>query len=552
MQRNYETFRQMLYGAICNRTQAQFALESGISAEHLSRMLNMEKIYRPNRQTLAKIASAAKNGITLQDLTDALDQDDGTTNHPSQAREDQAIKDFAPEFETLAENTMQALCNTIALESYPLFTLSITEYIERLVDAAENGEDNTMPILTLAYEIGQDRKHFGHYCSHAERYMPVWLSMADTKNIAESIMMVYFNEIPCGENNTRYVIQEVTCKTAAIEDQYGTSESSLKQAEMMLEGKIPVPAWLSIPKSYKNGEQDHETACLAIANELPYDINFSPRKRFKEEYHGKGNTAEEQVLSSIFGEQHRWPETIYGLGFTISTIPEKLASFLSLHKNQILADYEPEGDRDTYEELEKILSMDDSTAMAEALDKMEYNDSQFDDDEGWQSAVALVMRTETGFPFRYHAPAENIDEFPGLSQEGCILLEEMESSNIQRETMLNVTCRYAKQLGIHKFGDMLFTGVHTAFIKPMTYTVKNTEPDETKETENEEPMQFTDFDKETSRPGTPGMYMTLLKDGRQTKLLWIEKPGVWIRAHKEWSSMVEKFCPEPIPADKNE
>ena len=35
MIKNYPAFRNLLRGAICNRTQAQFANESGISAEHL-------------------------------------------------------------------------------------------------------------------------------------------------------------------------------------------------------------------------------------------------------------------------------------------------------------------------------------------------------------------------------------------------------------------------------------------------------------------------------------------------------------------------------------
>ena len=56
----------MLRGAICTRTQAQFANEAGISAEHLNRMLNADTISRPTKKTLMKIAAAAKNGITYQ------------------------------------------------------------------------------------------------------------------------------------------------------------------------------------------------------------------------------------------------------------------------------------------------------------------------------------------------------------------------------------------------------------------------------------------------------------------------------------------------------
>ena len=66
--KNFLAFRSLLWHAIGSRTQAQFANEAGISAEHLNRMLNASKINRPTKKTLSLIAAAAKNGGSYGDL----------------------------------------------------------------------------------------------------------------------------------------------------------------------------------------------------------------------------------------------------------------------------------------------------------------------------------------------------------------------------------------------------------------------------------------------------------------------------------------------------
>lgn len=52
----YREFRELLRGGIGSRTQKAFAEEAGISAEHLSRMLNHQTIFRPSIATLRKLA----------------------------------------------------------------------------------------------------------------------------------------------------------------------------------------------------------------------------------------------------------------------------------------------------------------------------------------------------------------------------------------------------------------------------------------------------------------------------------------------------------------
>lgn len=63
----YKEFRKLLRNGIGSRSQRQFAAETGISKEHINRMLNNKEIDRPTAGTLEKIA-AAMDTVALDDL----------------------------------------------------------------------------------------------------------------------------------------------------------------------------------------------------------------------------------------------------------------------------------------------------------------------------------------------------------------------------------------------------------------------------------------------------------------------------------------------------
>lgn len=63
----YKEFRKLLRNGIGSRSQKQFAEETGISKEHINRMLNNKEIDRPTVGTLDKIA-AAMDTVALDDL----------------------------------------------------------------------------------------------------------------------------------------------------------------------------------------------------------------------------------------------------------------------------------------------------------------------------------------------------------------------------------------------------------------------------------------------------------------------------------------------------
>ena len=110
-------------------------------------------------------------------------------------------------------------------------------------------------------------------------------------------------------------------------------------------------------------------------------------------------------------------------------------------------------------------------------------------------------------------------------------------------------CRYAKMLGVEKFGDILFTGIKDVFRKPMTYIVQENTGHDIDDMPDDEPECTEAFDRETSHPDKTGIYAVELKDGRRTTMCYITSPGVWVKAHKEWSHMVASYCPTPVKPD---
>lgn len=542
MAQNYPVFRGLLRGAICTRTQAQFANDSGISAEHLSRMLNADTIHRPTKATLHKIAAAAKNGVTFQDLMDALDKDDGTVAHPSELRIARAQQDFKPDFKEEARTAMQALCDVISFQNYPVIVPSIADHVSFLINEVHE-KHYLKPQTPIAYEIDEPRPNFGLSCPYAASYVTVFLSMADRLETAASEMMINFTELPCEGDKVQYVIQKVSCAVKDISDQHGINTAMIA----------------FVAKHEETGsDTESEPEDLEAALELPYYLDFAPVERFKETYYPSGESPKDRIVNKIFGAPTRWSETVDGFGLPIWNTPANLHIFLSQHIKPVLDAYdEPDDDvREVFERIETAIQeaavTENPHKLALDLDDIGYQDPDCKGDKGWPAAVAEVMRAETGFPFYYHAPAADKTEFPGLSEYGCILISDAdaEREGIQREALLFAVSRYARILNIKSFGDILFTGVHEVFRKPKTYVLRD-EPNETEnDMRSERPVMSVDFiNRKTGPwPEEEGLYRVELKDGRVMTMAYLNRVenGAWVRAHQEWSHMIARYCPDKV------
>lgn len=522
MPENYPTFRSLLRGAICTRTQAQFAHDADISVTHLNRMLNNETIFRPKKETLKKIAAAAKNGITFQDLQNALEQDDpGHAN--DEDRLASAQEDFKPEFSELAEQTMDSLARITSEHSYPAIADSLFGFVSDLLDLARKDKPDN---LEVAFELGVCRPYFGHKEPYAQKYVTVELTMADSKNAAQSMMILYYMDVPSGKGQA-YAIQNADLSVEAVTDIFGVPYAAIERH--MSDGK-------------------DEGDAIDEAMEDPFYLNIQPVERFVERYRDpEAKSDGDKFLSMLLGKEFHYSLTLEGFGFYLDSAPRNFARFVKGHAECILAEYDNQPQK--HDELAAIIDGirpdDNPEDVAAKFDAFAYETS-CDREEGWQLAISAVMRYETGFSFAAEKHSED-DSFPGLSDKDCIIITEDDytRANIQRETLVLTVCRYAKELGISKFGDIMFTFVATSFRKPHTYTVRT---DAGVDEENEPDLASMEYTAklEDGAPNESGLYAVLLKDGRKMRCVYIKPQNVWILRHVEWSDMIAAYCPQML------
>lgn len=510
--KNYPTFRGVLRTAICRRTQAQFANESNISAGYLNRLLNKDTISRPTENTLYKIASAAKNGITMQMLQEALDADDPDT-HAAERRNKlvEAQQEFTPTFTEMANETMKQVTDRIATMKYPKITVDLAEFIDSLIADSKP--------LDISYDMDiaglYPPKGTHGYASH---YQGVTLTMADTKETAIASMVIFYFEIPCSDKTTRYLIQFVSCRLDDTSDVYG------------------------IPPYFSDAVDKGDETIF----KQPYALEIHPILTFQEKYIPVGASAEERVLHSIFGEAVEYSETTDGIGFWLKEVPSGFATFMEKHLDQVLTGCETEEEKD---QLHAAIKSKNTDQIITTLTDLDFMDEEKDSDFGWPSAITRVMQKETGFPFLYKEAADAVDAdtFPNLSEHACILLPNnlAELRGIQREAILMATCKYVRELGIENFGDILFTGVKkTNFRKPMTYTPSKEEPAAKTKPHRKPDYRCTYSD--SQKPEQTALYYCRLIDGRELVALYIAKENRWVAFHKDWRNWVEAYDPEPV------
>lgn len=529
MSQNFTSFRNLLRIAICNRTQAQFANESGISAEHLNRMLNAETINRPTRTTLTKIASAAKNGVTFQRLIDALDAEDEKkqTITAEVLKREQKIKeaqqDFAPTFEEMAQVSIENLNHIIRDQiAYPFIIKSAADVMETIMDTYNEWDPKN---LLICYDIGKSRKYIGTRHPDVQDYIPIDLSMSNYETSAETTMLLYYTKVA-----DQLVVQDITLAVADIEDLYGMPLAAMDEKDA----------------------DDDGTKQLDDAYAKPYYIEFTSNCHFREIYRSKEENLEKRVLESIFGEKQTYPTSIVGTGFWVKDVPKNFGKFISEHIKSVITAYEDEPD--VYEKLETELhaileETQDNNRLVQFFD--EFDDHGYFDFEnyqyGWLGTISNVMRQETGWTFESFQHVTS-DDWKDRSEYDCIMIrsENVEKEEIKREALLNAICQYAYELEIDTFGDILFHTVIEDFQKPHTYQVQPREKPGKPTDEN-----ISEFHKLTpdTVPEKTGAYMVKLKDERILQCIYLKDQNLWIRSHKEWSHMIDSFDPTPVKVD---
>ena len=525
---NFETFRGLLRGAICFRPQAQFAREAGISPEHLNRMLNADVIHRPSKVTLHKIAAVAKNGITYQLLKDALDKDDPNPSEPDSSPTAPPLS-----FPDAAQMAMAALSNVIKAQPYPIIANSLAEHMDALMSAVAHKS----PILPkISYDLGVVRPYPGQKDCFATNYVCVDLSMADDYYTATSNMLLYLIELPSRSGDIKYVVRDASCAVSDIMELFGMPPAALA--------------------AHENESKDSGEGALDQAMNDPFYLDIQKAERFKEVFNGStGESPERRLLNAIFGEnQTRIPVVTDGTGFALKETPPNLAGFFLSHRDALLSPYlsEPENYNKIVNAMDSLDKTKELQPFLDELDEINYSDDNIENDFGWPAAIAVIMSEETGFPFLYKKKSEDPSgKFPWLSKDSVIILSNnaAERDGIQREAILMVTCRYVRELGLKRFGDIIFANIQSIFSKRRSYVINNvsTDNDETEDIGKRKDEDYSVRFEDNPYPEKEGLYAVKLKDGRRMSLVFLSKLHVWIRNHKEWSDLIDSYCPEPLP-----
>lgn len=523
-ERNYESFRALLRSAIGNNTQAAFAKRTGISAEHLNRMLNSKTIHRPSQQTLESIAKCALNGVTLQDMINALNFDD-PEYHVLTVRDianEEAKREFAPSFEETANKVFSLVKRSVTklFDEEKIYGVSdINDFMLKVADnynfLRKTGSNDID--IDLFYDIEAPRQYFGLIYDDVTHYVTVNLNIAGDYNSADSMLIIYFSYLAKSDD---IIIQHADMSMCNIVDLYGFP---------------PV-----LMQKYGAENADEGEVMDKIRN-LPYYICIKTMRQC-------APGAEKRLLDFIFGNNDKpenyVPKTIYGFGFDITEVPKNFKDFVLAHKTAIL-EYCRKS-KTAYlkmmQRLQAAESAEDGKVCAEAFN--DYTNDVYCED-GWMAVLTGIMRIETGFPFYLYSEETDpkvTSVLPDLSKESVIIIPEdyIISKNISNNTVVSVVGRYAAELGIESFGDIEYHDYDIQeFRKPRVYKVN----EQTSEYEPEDDIIWTDFPK--NKPSKSDTYNVLFKDGRIMKAVYLQhaafEDGLWTAFHKSWNHMVKAF-----------
>lgn len=510
MPTNSNTFRTTLRRAIGARTQAQFANDAGLSAEHLSRLLNAPNMHKPTHTTLQKIANVASNGVMLQDLEQALETYDDKPEESFEKRANMAMDSFV-------QIVREAMLPTVAKD--------VPSAIRNILAEVENRAPSAPPV---SYLVHPDRPYpEGLPHSYAKRYAVVELTMADDSETASTTIVVYFDYVPNADGKDICLLHRIGCKPCDIGHIYGFPEKIRDEIDA----------------------EDDPKKIERLMN-LAYYLDIEPVNKFQEpRVKEDPKSAKQRLIDAIFGYNVSYPQTIIGLGFWLDGVPSNFKSFVKDNLKVILSEPGTEPNQeDNYEtELKDLLASPDATSedVAGVMDKYQ---SMYG--LTWGGVITNVIFEATGFDFQYIRHSEG--EY--MTGKDCVVID-MERENVSREAVLMVLARYATWLGIESFGDIIMTYMEHGCTRPRRY--KANIPNDGDEC----PIKLAldkacyDADPEREHPGDNGIYNCRLKDGRRYQLLYVKELKKWYSDYVDWTPWIERYDPSPVetyPSEKRD
>lgn len=515
--KNFQKFRNLLEIAMCDMSQCDFAAKSGISPEHLNRMLNKETINKPSKKILIKIASVAENGISYKDLQDAVDSEDPDFEEINYKtlKNEQAKREFAPSLEEIAQTHFEILASLSSDTS--VIASNLNEYVESILDNYKSKcLARKIEPQSISYFICETYDYFGgKFTDDNIKWTSVMFEIMLGDRTAETEMLIYSTTNDNIEPNV--IIRGTSMAVKDLTELFGYRGYMLSEHER------------------------NETEDKVIENTMtkPFYTNIqSLRKPLSNEEKFKN-------LFELFeGEPIYKPTCMHGLGFYLNKLDDDFYHFILNHKKTLLKQYYKNPDL-----FQKSLTKTNEIENSNMADKQKTDElikifGDYSDNEEYNAVkiIEYVITEETGFPFCGEVYEFNEEYNDILDKNNAILIEDCEllHNRISEKTVLNSMVRYCKELKVDQMGEIRYVTLETFFKKPKVYKIKASSKNIKSKEDN------TNWKDISELPEKNGICEVILKDGRHMNCMFLKTPvkdedGLWLAYMKSWNHMIAKW-----------
>lgn len=275
--KEYKKFRDLLRGGIGSRTQKAFAKEAGISAEHLSRMLNQPLIFQPTLSTLRKLADHMES-VSLGDLMEAC-------GYELEDAEKRAVR-FNREFEDMLERMKG--------EKFPS-AKAVADHLRQMADACEPECRLFTSLETPGFQDGKEQT----------ANLVLLRAVRKTED---------FNFITCAALFLGHIMDGVSVQGYEMDSPEFREKLQDKEC-------FPMPPWDKGLKVFLSTfvvrEKGQFTSWMSVH---------------------EGISPENRLMAAIFGGMELLPVTITGFGFYYPNTPSEFLPYLFTHASSFCTD----------------------------------------------------------------------------------------------------------------------------------------------------------------------------------------------------------------------
>lgn len=399
----YEDFRRLLHKGLSGMKQAELAERSGISPEHLNRMLNQPEISRPKLKTLEKLSKAVRGGVTLSDLMKScgyysFDSEMPKQEEPAESRQEVLDRRAKAAHKAFFEGLSEFLKRPSGNRKDPSYA-SVHDFLE-IVYRIYGTEDFSFQILF---------EHDGCSLRNADRAALIDVQWMDSLLASSFFFVLYYDfEDDQDSDGIRPVGFTVDMQDIA--------------AEHFVSEKFCASYLKSHPdKSYYLYQSDH---------------GFDSKEKT------------DRMMRMFQTMSDKYETTIVGYGFDAVGIPPRLVRFIVDHSDTFLS--LSGTSREMY--LDLVHGKDPEQVLA----GYETKDGTGDATGVW-ALVNDIMESETKFSFLYM----NDEDAKALGSNPCIMVPEDDYRG-SLFTLSEVVARYARELRLPHCGNIYYK---TAYYK---------------------------------------------------------------------------------------